>query len=48
MNNPRLKDDASNVLYCGDNALAYAIQRKLVPQTMDDDGFSKLLTTAGR
>jgi hypothetical protein len=29
------------VLYCGDN-LAYAIQRKLVPQK-DDDGFSRLL-----
>jgi hypothetical protein len=40
---PRLKDDASNVLYCGDNTLAYAIQRKLVSQPMDDDGFSKLL-----
>jgi hypothetical protein len=39
---PRLKDDASNVLYCGDNALAYAIQRKLVPEPRDD-GFSKLL-----
>jgi hypothetical protein len=40
---PRLKDDASNVLYCGDNALAYAIQRKLFPLPMDDDGFSELL-----
>jgi hypothetical protein len=40
---PRFKDDSSNVLYCGDNALAYAIQRKLLPQPMDDDGFSKLL-----
>jgi hypothetical protein len=40
---PRFKDDASNVRYCGDNALAYAIAQKLVPQPMDDDGFSKLL-----
>jgi hypothetical protein len=41
---PRFKDDAFNVRYCGDNALAYAIQRKLVHQPIEDDaGFSELL-----
>lgn len=39
---PRFRDDTSNVRYCGDNVLAFAIQRKLDGQPASD-GFSALL-----